>query len=83
MADPSQLSKRERQIMDVIYVHGEATITQVLANMPDPPMRGALRTLLRIMEAKGHLTRRMQGREFVYRPTKRRGRLGRSPMFRW
>ena len=53
MPDPSQLSKRERQIMDVIYAHGQATITQVLAEMPDPPMRGALRTLLRIMEAKG------------------------------
>jgi BlaI family transcriptional regulator, penicillinase repressor len=85
VADSSQLSKRERQIMDVIFAHGEATITQVLAEMPDPPMRGALRTLLRIMEQKGHLTRRQaggRGGEFVYRPTQARGRAGRSAMGR-
>jgi predicted transcriptional regulator len=78
MPDPMQLSKRERQIMDVVYAHGEASVTQVLAGMPDPPMRGALRTLLRIMERKGHLTHRQQGREFIYRPTKPRGQAGRS-----
>jgi BlaI family transcriptional regulator, penicillinase repressor len=82
MADPSQLSKRERQIMDVIYARQEATITQVHAEMPDAPMRGALRTLLRIMEQKGYLTRRREGREFIYRPTQPRGRAGRSAMGR-
>ena len=40
MADPGELSKRERQIMDVVYAHGEATVTQVLAEMPDPPGAG-------------------------------------------
>ncbi len=82
MADPSQLSRRERQIMDVIYAHGEATVTQVLSEMPDPPMRGALRTLLRIMEQKGHVTHRQEGREFVYRPTQPRGAAGRSALER-
>src|SRR4030095_1571250 len=82
MADSAQLSKRERQIMDVIYAHGEATVTQVLAGMPDPPMRGALRTLLRILERKGHLTHGQQGREFIYRPTKPRGQAGRSALGR-
>jgi predicted transcriptional regulator len=82
MPDPSQLSKRERQIMDVIYARGQASISQVLAALPDPPMRGALRTLLRIMEQKGHLTRRQEGREFVYRPTQSRGRAGRSALGR-
>jgi predicted transcriptional regulator len=82
MPDPSQLSKRERQIMDVIYAHGKATISRVLAEIPDPPMRGALRTLLRIMEDKGHLTRRQDGREFVYRPTQPRGRAARSALGR-
>jgi predicted transcriptional regulator len=82
MADTSQLSKRQRQIMDVIYARGEATISQVLAELPDPPMRGALRTLLRIMEDKGHLTRRHDGREFVYRPTQARGRAARSALGR-
>ena len=77
MADPRQLSKRERQIMDVIYARGEATVSQVMEGIPDPPMRGALRTLLRILERKGHLSRRGRGREFVYRPTQPRGRAGR------
>lgn len=82
MPDPSQLSKRERQIMDVIYAHGQATITQVLSEMPDPPMRGALRTLLRIMEQKGHLIRQQEGRHIIYRPTHPRSRAGRSALGR-
>ncbi|MEI8197852.1 MAG: BlaI/MecI/CopY family transcriptional regulator [Phycisphaerae bacterium] len=82
MADPAQFSKRERQIMDVIYAHGEASISQVLAEMPDPPMRGALRTLLRIMEQKGHIVRRQEGRVISYRPTQARGRAGRSALGR-
>lgn len=82
MADPRQLSKRERQIMDVIYARGEATVAQVTAGIPDPPMRGALRTLLRILEKKGHLSHRMEGRELVYRPTQARGQAGRSALRR-
>lgn len=82
MADPSQLSKRERQIMDVIFAHGEATISQVFAELPDPPMRGALRTLLRIMEQKGHLLRRQEGRDIFYRPAQARGRAARSALSR-
>jgi predicted transcriptional regulator len=82
MSDPTQLSKRERQIMDVVYAHEEATVTQVMADLPDPPMRGALRTLLRILERKGHLTHRQVGREFIYRPTKPRGQAGRSALGR-
>jgi predicted transcriptional regulator len=82
MADPGQLSKRERQIMDAVYARGEATISQVLAAIPDPPMRGALRTLLRILERKGHLARSTRGREIVYRPTQARGQAGRSALGR-
>jgi len=82
MADPRQLSKRERQIMDVVYAHGEATVSQVMAGIPNPPMRGALRTLLRILERKGHLTHRQEGREFIYRPTQPRGQAGRSALGR-
>jgi BlaI family penicillinase repressor len=80
--DSAQLSKRERQIMDVVYAHGEATVSQMLADMPEPPMRGALRTLVRILERKGHLTRRQSGREFIYRPTQPRGQAGRSALGR-
>ena len=82
MADPNQLSKRERQIMDVIFAHGEASVTRIHEEMPEPPMRGALRTLLRIMERKGHITHRQQGREFIYKPTQARGQAGKSALAR-
>lgn len=82
MPDPGQLSKRERQIMDVVYARGEASVSQIIAGIPDPPMRGALRTLLRILENKGHLTHRKHGREFIYRPTQNRGQAGRSALGR-
>jgi predicted transcriptional regulator len=82
LADTNHLSKRERQILDVVFAHGEATVTQILAGIPEPPERGALRTLLRIMEKKGHLTHREKGREFVYRPTQPRGQAGRSALGR-
>jgi predicted transcriptional regulator len=82
MVDVGQLSKRERQIMDAVYARGEATVSQVIEAIPDPPMRGALRTLLRILENKGHLTHRKQGREFIYRPTQARGQAGRSALKR-
>jgi predicted transcriptional regulator len=82
MSDPRQLSKRERQIMDAVYALGEATVSQVTDGIPDPPMRGALRTLLRILEKKGHLTHRKHGRELVYRPTQPRGQAGRSALGR-
>ena len=82
MTDPGQLSKRERQIMDAVYAHGEATVAQILKGIPDPPMRGALRTLLRILETKGHLTHRKEGREFIYLPTQGRKQAGRSALGR-
>ncbi len=82
MADATQLSKRERQIMDVVYAHGQATVTQILEQMPDPPVRGALRTMLKILERKGHLKHRVEGREFIYRPTQPRGLAGRSALGR-
>ena len=79
----AELSKRERQIMDVVYARGgEASVSQIFDGIPDPPMRGALRTLLRILESKGHLTHRKQGREFIYRPTRPRGQAGRSALGR-
>jgi predicted transcriptional regulator len=84
MNDPPDLnlSRRERQIMDVIYARGEATATDVVENMPDPPTRTTVRTMLRILEEKGHLSHRKEGREFVYRPTHARPRAGQSALRR-
>jgi BlaI family penicillinase repressor len=82
MDDQQHLSRRERQIMDVIFARQGASATEVLQGLPDPPSRTAVRTLLRILEEKGHLTHRKQGREFVYRPTRPRKRVGRSALRR-
>jgi BlaI family transcriptional regulator, penicillinase repressor len=64
-----QLSRRERQIMDVIYRRGEATAQDVLAGLPDPPSYSAVRGLLRVLEEKGHLKHRQAGPRYVYQPT--------------
>lgn len=78
MSDLSQLSRRERQIMEVIYAKGEATATDVLEAMPDAPTRTAVRTFLRILEDKGQLTHDKRGREFVFHPVRARERTGQS-----
>jgi len=83
MSEPDlQLSRRERQIMDVVYALGEATASDVVANMPDPPHRTTIRTMLRILEEKGHLTHKKRSREFVYQPTRARARAGQSALRR-
>jgi predicted transcriptional regulator len=76
------LSRRERQIMDVIYARGQATAADVLQALPDPPGKTAVRTLLHILEQKGHLTHKQAGQSYVYRPSRPRGRAGRSAMRR-
>jgi BlaI family penicillinase repressor len=78
MKRPDRLSARERQIMDLVYAKGEATATEVLQALPDPPSRNAVRTFLRILEEKGHLRHRSRGREYVFRPTRPRTRAGQS-----
>ncbi len=69
MSDPDQLSRRERQIMDIIYRLGRASTAEVLADLPDPPSYSAVRALLRILEQKGHLVHEQDGPRYLYRPT--------------
>jgi predicted transcriptional regulator len=68
-ASATQLSRRERQIMDVIYKLGKASANEVLGNLPDPPSYSAVRALLRILEDKGFLTHEQEGAKYVYLPT--------------
>ena len=63
------LSRRERQIMNIVYRRGEATAAQILADMPDPPSYSAIRALLRILVDKNHLKHREDGPRFVYSAT--------------
>lgn len=76
------LSRRERQIMDVVYARGGATAQQVWRGLEDPPSQTAVRTLLRILEEKGHLKHVQQGRGFVYQPIRPRLSAGRSALQR-
>lgn len=82
MPTPPELSKRERQILDILYAQTEATAAQIHQQLPNAPMPGALRTLLRILEQKGHITHRAHGRQFIYRPTQPRSAAGRSALGR-
>ena len=70
MADRKQpqLSRRERQIMDVVYRLEAATASEVLESLPDPPSYSAVRAILRILEEKGHLSHRQDGPRYVYAP---------------
>lgn len=77
-----ELSRRERQIMDVIYRHGRASVAEVVAQIPDPPSYSAVRTMLGILEAKGHLTHRKEGVRFVYSPTWPRRAAGQAALRR-
>ncbi len=72
MVKPSShahLSRRERQIMDVIYHLGKAGVAEVLERLPDPPSYSAVRAMLRILEEKGHLKHEEAGPRYVYVPT--------------
>ncbi len=75
-----KLSRRERQIMDVVYQHGHASVADVLADLPDPPSYSTVRALLRILEEKGHLTHEKDGPRYIYRPTQPRHQAGRSAL---
>ncbi|UCC29586.1 MAG: BlaI/MecI/CopY family transcriptional regulator [Phycisphaerales bacterium] len=60
------LSRRERQVMDVVYQLGQATVAEVRSRVPDPPSYSAVRALLRVLEQKGHLKHRQDGPRYVY-----------------
>jgi predicted transcriptional regulator len=64
----THLSRRERQIMDVLHQRGRASAAEVQAALPDPPSYSAVRALLRILEEKGHLKHRRDGARYVYVP---------------
>jgi predicted transcriptional regulator len=82
MATEVELSKRERQIMDVLFQQGEATAADVRARMPEPPSYTAVRTMLRILEEKRFVNHRQEGRRYVYRPCRSTRSEGRSALQR-
>jgi predicted transcriptional regulator len=65
----THLSRRERQIMDIIYRRGKATAAEVLDEIPDPPSYSAVRAALRLLEEKGMLTHESEGKRYIYLPS--------------
>ena len=74
------LSRRERQILDLLYKAGKATAADVQAGLPDPPSYSAVRAMLRILEDKGHVRHDLDGLRYVYMPTVGRDRAKRSAL---
>jgi predicted transcriptional regulator len=66
------LSRRERQIMDLLYRSGRLSAAEVLDGLPDAPSYSAVRALLRILETKGHVRHEEEGRAYIYMPVARR-----------
>jgi predicted transcriptional regulator len=66
---PSDVSRRERQIMDIVFRQGRATVSEVLDQMPDPPSYSAVRAMMKVLEDKGHLRHEQDGLAYVYFPT--------------
>jgi predicted transcriptional regulator len=74
------LSRRERQIVDILYTRGRATAAEVQAALPDPPSYSAVRAMLRILEDKGHVRHEQDGPRYVYLPTVARDNAKRSAL---
>lgn len=74
------LSRREREVMDVLYRHGEATVAEVLEALEDPPTYSAVRSILRVLEEKEHITHREDGPRYVYAPAVGRERARRAAL---
>jgi predicted transcriptional regulator len=77
-----KLSRRERQIMDILYQRGQATTAEVLEDLADPPSYSAVRAMLRILEEKGHLKHKQQGTRYIYLPRVPREQARRSALQR-
>ena len=79
-AQHRDLSRRERQILDILYERGQASAAEVQAGLPEPPSYSAVRALLRILEEKGHVRHQQDGPRYVYLPTLARDNAKRSAL---
>ncbi len=74
------LSRRERQIMDILYQRGRGSAAEVREGMEDAPSYSAVRAMLRVLEEKGHVAHQEEGLKYVYLPTVKRERAKRSAL---
>jgi len=80
MSDLPALSRREREVMDIIHELHEATASQLQERMANPPSNSAIRSILRVLVNKEHLAVSQQGPRYVYSPTEPREQVQRSAM---
>lgn len=76
----SELGARERQILDVIFRLGEASVGEVHQVLEDAPSYSAVRTMIRLLESKGFLKHREEGVKYIYRPTESKERASKSAL---
>jgi BlaI family penicillinase repressor len=74
VASGADLSRRERQIMDILYQSGRATVSEVRSALPDPPSYSAVRAMLRVLEGKGHIRHEEESLRYVFLPVVARDR---------
>jgi len=78
--DPSQLGRREREILEIVFRLGEASVGEVVERMARPPAYDSVRTMLRLLERKGFVKHRKDGTKYVYRPTQPKSSASRSAL---
>jgi BlaI family penicillinase repressor len=64
------LSRRERQVMEILHRRGESTVAEILQSLPEPPTYSAVRSILRILSEKGLIAHKEDGPRYVYAPAK-------------
>ena len=80
-ADPTAgLGKRERQIMNVLYERGRASVAEILSDLPDPPSYSSVRAMLRYLEDKGHVRHEQDGPRYLYLPSAARSTVRKSAL---
>jgi predicted transcriptional regulator len=80
MKKPDPLTRREREIMDILHRRGRATAHEVMDDLADPPSYSAVRTFLRLLEERGHVRHEQDGPRYVYTPTVARRDAQRSAL---
>jgi len=80
MTKRAPLTRREREIMDILYRLGRATAHEVLEQLPDPPSYSAVRALLRLLEERGHIKHAQEGQTYIYSPAVARSDARRSAL---
>ena len=81
LSDPAaRLGKRERQIMNILYSRGTATVAEVLEALPDPPSYSSVRAMLRYLEDKGQVRHEEAGPRYVYSPTAAKAEVRKSAL---